>query len=82
MFIIIHPFTLFRPNVADELHLAAPGVEGVQDAVRVSRGGMSENILEGTLLSSQASHAVLPYPDQDGPVEQRKVVTVPDDQCQ
>ncbi|KAF3847858.1 hypothetical protein F7725_020886 [Dissostichus mawsoni] len=34
------------PNGADELHLAAPDIEGVQDAFGVSGGGVSENVLD------------------------------------
>lgn len=74
--------TFFRSNVADELHFAAPDIKGVQDTVRVSGGGMSEDVLKGTLLSAQTSNAVLPYPDEDCPIEQHKEVTVPDNQRQ
>lgn len=76
------PPTLFRSNVADELHLATPEIKGVQDGVRVSRGGLGEDVLEGALLSTQTSNAVVPYPDQDRPVEQHEEVAVPDNQCQ
>lgn len=74
--------TFFRPNVADELHLAAPCIKGVQDALRVSWCSLSENVLEGPLLSTQTSDAVLPYSDQEGSIEQHKVEPVPDDQRQ
>ena len=74
--------TLFRPNGADELHLAAPDIEGFQDAVGVSGGGVSENVLVGTLLSTQAGNTVPPDPDQDRPIEQHKVEAAPDEHCQ
>lgn len=76
------PLTLFRPNVADVLHLATPDIKGVQDVPRISRSGMGENVLVGTLFSAQPSNTVVPYPDQDRPVEQHKEVSVPDNQCQ
>lgn len=74
--------TFFRANVADELHLAAPVIECIQDAVGVPGGGISQNVLECTLLSAQTSYTVLPYPNQDGPIEQHKEVAVLDYQRQ
>lgn len=77
-----HLLTFFRPNIADELHLAAPDIKGVQHAVRVSRRGVREDILVSALLSTQTGNKVLPYSDQNCSIEQYKVVAVLDNQCQ
>lgn len=74
--------TFFRPNVADELHLAAPEIKCIQDAVRISRSGVGEDVLEGALLPAQTRCTVLPYPDQSRPIEQHEEVSVPDQQRQ
>lgn len=70
--------TFFRPYITYELNLAAPDVKGIQNAVRITGDGMRENILVGTLLSTQATGQVLPYSDQNRPIEQHKVEPVLD----
>lgn len=55
--------TFLGPDVADELHLAAPGVEGVQDAVGVSGCGVRQDVLISALLPAKPGDTVPPEPD-------------------
>lgn len=66
--------------MADELNIAAPEIESVEDAVGISWCGMCEDVLIHSLLPADASHKVLNPAEQHGPVEQHEVEPVPDDQ--
>ena len=74
--------TFLGPYVADELLLGAPGVKAIQDALGVTGGGISQHILEASLLAAQACPAVPPHPQQHRAVEQHKVIAVADEQRQ
>jgi len=74
--------TFLGPDVADELHFAAPGVEGIQDALGVAGRGVRQDVLEDTLLATQARPAVPPQPHQHRAVEQHEVKAVADEQGQ
>lgn len=74
--------TFLGPDVADELHLAAPGVEGIQDALGVAGRGVRQDVLEDALLATQPRPAVPPQPHQHRAVEQHEVKAVADEQGQ
>lgn len=66
--------------MADELDIAAPEIEGIEDAVGISCRGVCEDVLIHSFLPADACHKVLNPAEQHGPVEQHEVEPVSDDQ--